>query len=209
MLGIDVERRPAGAGDETGIHRALRGRRQRRRPTADRRRLVGSADVLRRPAIEGLGDDPAADAHVASSRSADGDAADAARELHSDYGLTADTGGLPRTKRRRFMPTRAWWRCSRWRECRWREVATAWLRPQGGHRTTVGSRRGPANRVEEHRLERAVVEEIGLVSELEVDVPRLVARIRPDDRVIAHLHAARRHVAVLVDVGEHVHVGPR
>jgi len=34
------------------------------------------------------------------------------RDLHSNYGPTADTGGLIRTVRRRFMRIRAWRRCS-------------------------------------------------------------------------------------------------
>src|SRR4029079_3723234 len=69
--------------------------------------------------------------------------------------------------------------------------------------------RGPANCVEEQRLERAVLEQIGFVAELEVHVPPFVLRVRPDDRMIAHPHAARRLVALLIDVREHVHVGPR
>jgi len=69
--------------------------------------------------------------------------------------------------------------------------------------------RGPANRVEEHGREGAVLEQIGFVAELEVHVSRRVVRVGPDDRMIAHLQAARRRVAVLVDVCEHVHVGPR
>ena len=45
-------------------------------------------------AIAGLGDDAADDAYLASSGTADGDAADAGAGLHSNYGPTADTGGL-------------------------------------------------------------------------------------------------------------------
>ena len=73
---------------------------------------------------------------------------------------------------------------------------------------TASPLRGPSNRIEEQHLERAVLEQIGFVSELEVHVPRFVVRIRPDDRMIAHLHGARRHIAVLIDVCEHVCIGP-
>src|SRR6476660_8813581 len=75
--------------------------------------------------------------------------------------------------------------------------------------TTQLPLRGPADRVEEQRVERAVLEQISLVSELEVHVSSFVVWIRPDDRMIAHLHGAGRLVAVLVDIREHVHVGAR
>src|SRR5262245_22984367 len=74
--------------------------------------------------------------------------------------------------------------------------------------TFISSAGRPANRVEKELREVAALKLFAFMSELEVHVPRLVVRVRPDDGVIAHLDRARRLVAVFVDVREHVDIRP-
>ena len=94
MLGIDVGAPPLPKQeDAVGVHEALcRGQRGTAGGAAGKRRsVVGRGyEVFRCAAVAGLGDDAADDAYLASSRTVDGDAADAGEEFAQQ--LRADGG---------------------------------------------------------------------------------------------------------------------
>ena len=66
----------------------------------------------------------------------------------------------------------------------------------------------PLYGVLKHLDEGGIREKRGTVAELEINVLGLLALVGPNHGVVAHANSGRRDVAVLIDVGKHMHVLP-